>query len=152
MYVEDHGAVFSYDVNFPLAAAGTGATRKETRQTDSKWERARSEVRSSVVTVVNGVTNVQELHKTSDGSEPPAEFDAAKVDALVNSMIEVLSEARNMRHLKESEFVIVTVGGTDDAGKPVRLTLKASKGDIAKLADGKLTPEEFKKKVARNIG
>ncbi len=43
----------------------------------------------------------------------------------------------------------VAVAGAADAGQSARLTLKVSRSDLAKRADGKLTTEELRKKVAR---
>ncbi len=90
-------------------------------------------------------------------SAPPpgaaaAEFDPAKVEALVAAVLAVLPEAKNIRQFKESEVVIVTIAGPNDSGPPVRLTFKVKKSDIDAAASGKLTPEEFKKRVARNLG
>lgn len=90
-------------------------------------------------------------------SAPPpgaaaVEFDPAKVDALVAAVLAVLPEAKNIRQFKESEYVIVTIAGPSDSGPPVRLTFKVKKADIDAAASGKLTPEEFKKRVARNLG
>lgn len=79
-------------------------------------------------------------------------FDSSKVDALVDGLLTMLAEAKNIRHLQPTDCLIVTIAGLDDAGKPVRLTLKATKADIDQFADGKLKPDEFRKKVARNIG
>ncbi len=151
-YLEDYAVLFSYQVAFPLAGTTNAAPGRAERKTDSAWERARSEVRSKGVTEVNGVTKVYEYSQSGDGPSTAAAFDADKVEALINGLVQMLGEAKNIRHLKSDEFVIVTVSGSDDAGKPLRLTLKVSKADIDKLADGKLKPEEFRSKVAQNLG
>ena len=57
--------------------------------------------------------------------------------------------AKNLRHPKDREWVTVTVAGAADAGQSARLTLKVSRSDLAKRADGKLTTEDLRKKVAR---
>ncbi len=82
----------------------------------------------------------------------PVEFDPAKVDALVAAVLAVLPEAKNIRQCKESECVLVTIAGPNDPGPPARLTFKVKKSDIDAAASGKLTPEEFKKRVAQNLG
>jgi hypothetical protein len=86
---------------------------------------------------------------SSSGSPAPAAYDGAKVEALAEGLIALLPEAKNFRRLKDTEFVTVTLGGSDDAGQPVRFTLKAAKRDIDALSSGKISPEEFRKKVAR---
>ena len=43
----------------------------------------------------------------------------------------------------------VAVAGAADAGQSARLTLKVSRSALAKRADGKLTTEALRKKVAR---
>jgi len=150
-YLEDYGALFSYDVSFPLMAAPQAAKAASAqRQTSTAWDRARHEVRSKSVSVVNGITNSYEFHTSSDDA-PPAECKAEQVEAFVNSLLEMLDEAKNIRHLKDREWVTVTVAGTDEAGQPARLTLKVSKSDLAKRAEGKLTAEELCKKVSRRF-
>jgi hypothetical protein len=63
-----------------------------------------------------------------------------------------LLEAKNFRHLKAGEFVIVAVTGHDDAGKPIMLTLKVKKSDIDEAASGRLSPEDFKRRVEWHVG
>jgi hypothetical protein len=79
-------------------------------------------------------------------------FDQGKLDALVDALIKALPEANNIRHLKGGESVFVTITGIDEGGQPVRLTLKAAKADIDAVAEGKLTVEEFAKRITRRIG
>ncbi len=104
--------------------------------------------------------SVADMYRRRYGIPPSAprpdpaagEFDPAKVDALVATVLAVLPEAKNIRQCKESEYVLVTIAGPNDPGPPVRLTFKVKKSDIDAAASGKLTPEEFKKRVARNLG
>jgi hypothetical protein len=79
-------------------------------------------------------------------------FDASRLEELVDEVIRDLGEAKNIRHLPKGECITVTISGTDDAGAPIRLTLKAKKEDIDDLASGKLDQEAFKKKVLRTVG
>ena len=139
IYVEWCGAIFSASVNFPLAPAGKGSATREARPRDqaSAWERARRELKGE--------------NSPVQGQPPPA-FEQAKVDELIDAIVKVLPEATNFRHLKPDEFVFVTVAGVDEDAQPVRLTLKAKKVDIDAAAGGKITAEEFAKRVARRIG
>jgi hypothetical protein len=79
-------------------------------------------------------------------------FKRAVVEELVDAALKVLPEASNLRHLSSGEVVFVTIAGVDEAGTPVRLTLKAKKTDIDQVASGELSPKEFKERVARRIG
>jgi hypothetical protein len=151
-YVEGHGAIFSLEVGFPLATAAQPARAEEDKPTGSAWERARSEIKRSVTTNEHGWTRTYSYGHTSSSQRLVVEFDSAKVDALVDGLLSILAEARNIRHLTPDESVTVTVTGRDDTGSPVRLTLKVSRADIDKLAEGKLKPEEFRAKAVRHIG
>jgi len=46
----------------------------------------------------------------------------------------------------------VTIAGYVDAGAQLRLTLKAMTSDIDRAANGGLTPDDFKARVARRTG
>ena len=150
-YLEDYGALFSYEASFPLMPAPqTAKPASPQRQTSTAWERARRELRSRTVTVSNGVTNVYEYQTTSDDS-PATDFNTNQVHALVNGLLVMLDEAKNIRRLKDREWVTVTVAGADEAGQPARLTLKVSQADLAKRAAGTLSAEELRKKVSRRF-
>lgn len=148
MYLEGCGAVFSSTVNLPLAAADKGTAKPNERPAGSAsaWDRAKSAIAAS--------------SRNADGSQvvsgramfPPIKFDQGKVDELVSAILKVLPEAKNIRHLKDDEFVMVTIAGFDEAGVPVRLTLKVKKSDIDGAASGKLAPPDFKARVALRIG
>jgi len=144
MYVEGAGAVFSATVNWPLAAAGASAGKKDDRPRDpeSKWEIAKREIAGS---------NLPRRGKPGEPFEPPV-FDQARLDALRNNLLTVLPEATNIRHLKPNESVIVTVQGVDEAGYSVRMTLKAAKADVDAAAAGKLSSADFAQRVAQRIG
>ncbi len=148
MYVEGGGAVFSAAVDFPLADADGGTTSQreaKPREPDSKWVRAKREVISRGL-IATGTPGVE-----LDFVQPPA-FEQAKLDALRAAVIRLLPEAANFRHLANNESVFVTIVGTNDAGAPLRMTLKASKADIDAAAAGTIKPEEFAQRVAQRIG
>jgi hypothetical protein len=148
MYVEGAGVIFNASVNFPLAPIGATTGKKDDKPRDpaSKWEKAKRDL--------SGYPMPRRLQP--DGKEveegPALVFDQAKLDRLVSSLAKAMAEASNIRHLKENEAVFVTIAGIDEGGMPVRLTLKATKADIDAAAGGKLSAEEFAKRVARRIG
>ncbi len=153
MYLDGCGAVFSYDTDIALAASGKKTEPKQEKKTTSAWDNAKRQVTSSSYSN----DNVQVwVHSSQSGfsnlDKQPREFDAAKLDELSEAVIGMLVEARNIRHLKTGESVIVTISGSNDAGEPARFTFKARKEDIDLFAGGKINLEEFKKKVARKVG
>jgi len=141
MYVEGAGAVFSATVNWPLAAAGAGKKDDRPRDPESKWEIAKREIASSNL-------------PRRKGGEPaePIVFDQARLDALRSALLSVLPEATNIRQLKPTESVIITIQGIDEAGYGVRMTLKASKADVDAAAAGKINADDFAQRVAQRIG
>ena len=157
--MESAGPVFSYQVNFPLT--GSSVAKKESNSSDSAWDRAKREVQSSGPGQVQIEIIVQDNSSGGYGGgyghgwntlhdQTPA-FDKEKVDTLLDILIGAFGEAKNIRHLKPSDSVTITVVGTDDSSAPARLTLKAGKKDIDQLAEGKLEPEKFRQKVAQDL-
>ena len=143
MYVEGAGAVFHATVNWPLAPAGAAAGKKDDRPRDpeSKWEIAKREIAGS------------NLPRRKGGAPPePLVFDQTRLDALRGALLSVLPEATNIRQLKPTESVIITIQGIDEAGQNVRMTLKAAKGDIDAAAAGKINADDFAQRVAQRIG
>jgi len=153
MYIEDAGAVFGFSVNTTLAAASGEAKETAASPGDdaSAWERAKRELKGAGA-------------GSAAGGFPPGfpggaiprvqsrKFKRAVVEELVDAALKVLPEASNLRHLPSGEVVFVTIAGVDEAGAPVRLTLKAKKTDIDQAASGELSPKEFKARVARRVG
>jgi len=139
MYVEDCGVIISAGAS-RLLAPGKSTQNKSDKPRDpmSAWEKARREL--------SGLPA-----DPSEKDNTPA-FDQAKVDELINTIVGILPEASHIRHLKDGEFVLVTVSGFDDDGNPVRLTLRAKKADIDQAASGQLKPDEFRQRVTRRIG
>jgi hypothetical protein len=145
-YIEGLGAVFNYRVSVPLAAGEGGGSAGTRPAPPSAWETAKRELTVRRGGEWHGFTP----NKKATIEMPP--FDPAKLDQLTSAVIKTLTEAKNMRHLKENDVVIVTLSGTDDSGKPLRMTLKARKSDIDQAAGGAMTPEAFAERVARRIG
>jgi hypothetical protein len=149
LYIEDCGLVFRVSTNLPLASAGNqSATQPGPTTRASAWELTRRQI--------NGEVD-RNIPRRQFGAGPlllaerPIPFDQQRVDAMIRAIIETLPEASHFRHLKPGEFIFVSVSGTDDAGAPRRLTLKAKKSDIDAAAGGQLQPEDFQRRVARNI-
>ena len=145
MYIEGLGTLFTYRVNVPLAKGNKGdASPDKPAPQPSAWERAKRDLAN------RGKPDHMFNARTVNVSRPP--FDQAELDKLIAAVVKTLPEATNMRHLPGEQFVVVTIVGSDDAGEPMRLTLKASKNDIDQAAKGAITPEEFAQRVARHVG
>lgn len=161
LYLENYGALFFLNVNFPLVAPPEKRTDDKPTN-DSAWEEARQELYGQ---------RAQDLGPGEQGED----FSEEKVQRLKDTLLESLKNAANIRGLKPNEFVTVwvsgssTVGGSlrlvrtsapgKDGGKPMTieqlatpskrtvLTIRVTKADIDALAQGKLTPEAFRKKA-----
>ena len=143
MYIEGLGCVFTCRSGVPLAEGNNSATTKRApQQQPSAWDKAKREITGQ------GTVEYTEFFK---GKEPRTEFDQAALDRLVGSILKTLPEATNIRHLAPAQFVIVTVVGTDEDGTPMRLTMKAKKGDIDGMAKSAFSPAAFADRVTRRI-
>jgi hypothetical protein len=112
LYVEDFGALFMIKVNFPLQGPPAEDEKVPEKTADSEWERARREL----------------LGEPDPGGWPyisgsaAVDFDPKRVDAMKKLLIRALKNATNVRHLKGSEVVSLSVFG----GAP-RVQMQASK-------------------------
>jgi hypothetical protein len=169
LYLDNYGAVFFLNVNFPLVAPAEKQP-EEKHAGDSTWEDARQELYGQ--RLQGGVVG-----------EPAEEYSQEKVDQLKEKLLDTLKNATNIRGLKPDEYVTVWVSGGSSAGmarfwaaKPnpavnrrgailttdptasgarrTVLTIRASKSEIDAFASGKLSPEEFQKhaRVTAYIG
>jgi hypothetical protein len=148
MYVEGAGVIVGTSVHWPLARAARAepADPNRPRDPDSPWDRAKRQLKGA-----DPRAHYDEMEMGGTGPQPPA-FDQKKLDDLIDDILYVLPQASNFRHLKDDESVFVTVAGTDDAGKPVRLTMKVKKSHINEAAAKKIDAETFKHFVSKRIG
>jgi hypothetical protein len=160
LYLDNYGAVFFLNVNFPLIPPAE--KRAEEKPTgDSVWEEAWEELYGQ--------------RAGGGGGEPAEEYSQEKVDKLKDTLFDTLKNASNIRGLKPNEGVTLWVcGGTSNGGKfrvvkgnqPAAkganvvtadqvfpgsrrtiLTIRARKSDIDEYAKGKLGAEEFQKRA-----
>jgi len=165
LYLEDYGAVFFLNVNYPLVAPPAEGEPKAApdKPTDTTWEEARAELygappgrRSTGLGMQAGATTGNQL-----------EYDPGRVGTLKAALIEVAKNTANIRHLKPNEYIVVVVQGTgqpnpkrpdlrheDRSGPrgpgktaltPTVLTIRFKKADAEATAQGKLSPEDFAK-------
>jgi hypothetical protein len=151
MYLDGYGAVLTYDINMRLTGTSSSAAglTADGASPPSAWERARRELTGEKPAESTTSSETKNVTKTQSSS---ARLNQVNLERFVAAILESLLEAKNIRHLKAGEFVIVAVSGHDDAGKPIMLTLKAKKTDIDEAAEGTISPEEFMKRVERYAG
>jgi hypothetical protein len=119
MYLEGFGVVLTLHVNFPLNSPPSKTVVEEpSGKTD--WDAVRNELYGrSALGAANRDPNVVELPT----------YNAEQVDALKNALLESLRNAKNIRHLKADEAVVITVTGTESiAVRPTSETLAAELG------------------------
>ena len=143
-YIEGLGAVFHYRVNMPLAGQEGGNGQTRPAGPPSAWDRAKREL---AIRSTDGKSV-----KTWSAKIELAPYDPSRVEELRQMIVKTLPEAKNIRHLKDGDVIIVTIAGTDDAAQPVRMTLKAKKSDIDQAATGAISADEFAQRVAQRIG
>lgn len=99
IYVDGYGALFFLNVNFPLLPPPVEKNvEKETAPKDSTWEEAKEEVYG-------------QPGGKSWSSGPQVEYDAAKVAALTNAILDALKNAANIRNVRLDESITVCVIG-----------------------------------------
>jgi hypothetical protein len=165
MYLDDYGVMFS--LRTPQVLYGVANAEKPSPEPPgprgNQWERARQEL--------FGGRGGDGMREARPGL---VQYDAAKVEALKESLTGLLRDASNLRHLKRDQSVSIVLAGSpsfgarpplnaqDDAakeGSPLErfrsqmsratyLVLRAKKADIDSFAQGKLTAEQFKAKVS----
>lgn len=172
LYLDNYGALFMLNVDFPLAAPPVHTEEKaEQPQADSSWDEARRELYGQPN---EGTTSVHAFR----------EYSAEKVNQLKNSLLEALKSATNIRGLKPGDWITVCIFGStsgpqpgpsvhvthrstgvvisSDENKPgpntrlreigepaagpsgSTLTIRVKKADVDAFAAGKLNLEEFR--------
>ncbi len=169
LYLEDFGAVFLLQVNYPMVAPPSreDAEAPAEKPSDTTWEDARAELYGD------------NRAKRSTGVVPPggrasgqAEYDASRVDALKTALLEAARNVSNIRHLKPEERIVIVVQGPGQpaaksahnrflqryglhdlsasslAAGPTLLTLRFKKADGDAVARGEISLDEFGKRAA----
>jgi hypothetical protein len=168
LYLQGYGALFTIDVDFPLAPGPqtTDEAAKDETQTDvdTVWQETRLEMLNP---------GAGERRQAS-GEEGP-KYSAEKVETLKTNVIESLKHAANIRALQPGQVVVVTITGkAPPVNSPVAvrnvvivqdgievlrgdvpgqlqtqtvMTIRANVADIKSYARGTLTAEQFRETV-----
>lgn len=123
LYLEGYGVVFFIEVDYPLAPAPAREEKPtETRPAkDDAWEQARREVRGEP-------DPDEEIPGIAIFTSEARPFDAARVDALKERMIEALQQARNLKCLRDSETVTLVISGVAPREASARRTRSSVAG------------------------
>ena len=154
LYIEGHGALFFFYVNFPLlppSAKESDPTAKE--KTSSDWEEARREI-SEQTKPSGGVSFGGSGWNTGAAVfavAPAAEYDADKVEDLKRDLITALKNAAHIRKLKSDETVTVVVSGLGATDAKWKRRVEATGGgEIPVLGDLPGVGELFRSEAARS--
>lgn len=123
--LEGYGAVFTFQVRLPLLPTTTRATEKQPeRPTDSPWERTRRELFGPPG---GGGREGDFGPRGGDGWPGRAEaapYDAKKIEALKQTLLESLKHAANIRHLKPDDYVTIVVQGSGGGTGPMEFMME----------------------------
>ena len=106
MYLQDYGALFLMNVDFPLSAPPETQEQPQEpnkEEVDQVWEQTKQQIYQPQ-TASTGVS--------TRPSQPQIRYDAKKVDNLKTTLITTLKHASNIRALKPDEFVTVRITGS----------------------------------------
>jgi hypothetical protein len=108
LYLDGYGAVFLLEVDYPLVEPAKVAEKKTEPKPDkdAAWEKARREI--------NGTDHDSDLDAADD--DAPAEpagvpYDAEKVAALRQRLLEVFRHATNLKAVKPGEDIVLRISG-----------------------------------------
>jgi len=169
-YIEGFGAVFNFRVPFPLIAPPATQTKSQPAPADTEWDRARRSLygRSSggspEAWAEGGESGAfgQIIKDYQDGSKAKgAAYNAEWVDQLKKGILSALKSAGHFRHLKSSEWIVVTVTGpaskgdgadSDSAekGRPTMLTVRVKKSVADSVASKSISDEQFDREADVN--
>lgn len=106
LYLDGYGALFLLSVKHPLVAPEAEEPVKAPAvEPDSEWETARAEV-------FGRRGGVAARARTERGRRG-ASYDAAQVEDLKHRLVDALKSAKNIRSLKDSDWITVVVTGSD---------------------------------------
>jgi len=128
LYAEGMGALFMVKLNLPLLSPPKAETKKPQAATDSEWDQTRQEMETE--------------DESSDlaGDITNSTYDEEKVDSLKTLILQTFKHASNIRSLRPTEFVAVSVFGTDPGGAALGNSVTvSSKGSSSKRKMGTIS-------------
>lgn len=114
LLLEGYGAIFTFQVRLPLLPPPVRKVeRQPDRPVDSPWERTRRELFGPPG---SGGRDGELGRRGGDGwpERPELAYDAKKVEALKQALLEALKQAANIRQLSPGDYVTIVVQGAND--------------------------------------
>lgn len=153
-YIDGHGVVLSLSTRLPLKTGSKDdKDDKDKASKPSAWEQTRKELYGGKEGKPEAFRDGRRVYVRTENrkGKPQVEFNALAFEQLQNAIADGMKEAANMRHLQSGDTITVTLSGRDDAGAPARLTMIVKKSEAKDYAEGKLTAEAFRKKIASTL-
>ncbi len=106
LYLDGYGALFLLSVKYPLVAPeAEEAAKAPAVEPDSEWEAAKAEV--------FGRRGGAAARARAERGRKGASYDATQVEDLKLRLVDALKSAKNIRSLKDSDWITVVVTGSD---------------------------------------
>ncbi len=169
-YIEGMGVVFKIPVHFAVAPIEFGASPAKVKKVapESDWERAKKETLGAGAAGASAFVDLGTVNSNTAlaltglaTTTTPRVYDKSFVATIEQALVSALQEAKNIRHLENSDTIVVRileVVSADDTMAKLGLipgystnrtvmNLRVNVGDVMAFADGKGSEEEFRKKV-----
>jgi hypothetical protein len=110
-FLEDYGALFTLQVRFPLLPPDPqpGSQAPDPTPVDSEWEAARRDVYGGFDRFPRHIERNVRVSLSPDTRT--IGYEETKVRALQDSLLQALKHGNRIRHLKPSDFILVSVQG-----------------------------------------
>ncbi len=108
MFITDVGAIFFLSVDYPLAGPEPETKPKEVAPKDTAWERARKRVYGRRTGLIANNWSPSQAANRLMGA---VQYDAGRVERLVERLAEDLASAANIRGLSQGDKVWIVVDG-----------------------------------------
>ncbi len=118
-YIDGYGVLFLFNTRVPLAASTEKPRTEPEKQSDATWEQTKREL--------YGARPRKEFFKVNMDRSTTREYDPQQVETLQKELVDSLRYASNIRHLKPTDSVTVTVSGGPAAAKRRKTVVKEDK-------------------------
>ncbi len=110
VYIQEYGVLFLMEVNFPLVLNGKSQSKPEQStdtNADTVWQQAKEQVFSP-------------RNNTSTRSGSQTNKLQARVEQLINDLIETMKHATNIRQIDPNEWIIFNITGVNQSSSQIR--------------------------------
>lgn len=116
-YLEDYGAIFHLRVAFPLLPAPEreAAPKPDTQPENTEWEAARRDVYGDPTSAQRFDPFAKQALRLDRARQPAEPYSEERVEEVRDNLFNALSQAGQIRHLKPTDYLLVTVEGAASA-------------------------------------